>query len=100
MVCVVIVYVRISVITLYKSNDYILFGGDEMKRMILAATEGNEALDDAIKDLEADFDYIIEGLEKLSRTSTDKGKEALSIALEFSQNLVNINNSISNAIIE
>ena len=71
-----------------------------MKRMILAATEGNEALDDAIKDLEADFDYIIEGLEKLSRTSTDKGKEALSIALEFSQNLVNINNSISNAIIE
>lgn len=71
-----------------------------MKRMILAATEGNEALDDAIKDLEADFDYIIEGLEKLSRTSTDKGKEALSIALELSQNLVNINNSISNAIIE
>lgn len=87
-------------ITLYKSNDYILFGGDKMKRMILAATEGNEALDDAIKDLEADFDYIIEGLEKLSRTSTDKGKEALSIALELSQNLVNINNSISNAIIE
>lgn len=71
-----------------------------MKRMILAATEGNEALDDAIKDLEADFDYIIEGLEKLSRTSTDKGKEALSIALELSQDLVNINNSISNAIIE
>lgn len=71
-----------------------------MKRMILAATEGNEALDNAIKDLEADFDYIIEGLEKLSRTSTDKGKEALSIALELSQNLVNINNSISNAIIE
>ena len=71
-----------------------------MKRMILAAIEGNEALDDAIKDLEADFDYIIEGLEKLSRTSTDKGKEALSIALELSQNLVNINNSISNAIIE
>lgn len=71
-----------------------------MKRMILAATEGNEALDDAIKDLEADFDYIIEGLEKLSRTSADKGKEALSIALELSQNLVNINNSISNAIIE
>lgn len=87
-------------ITLYKSNDYILFGGDKMKRMILAATEGNEALDDAIKDLEADFDYIIEGLEKLSRTSADKGKEALSIALELSQNLVNINNSISNAIIE
>lgn len=87
-------------ITLYKSNDYILFGGDKVKRMILAATEGNEALDDAIKDLEADFDYIIEGLEKLGRTSTDKGKEALSIALELSQNLVNINNSISNAIIE
>lgn len=71
-----------------------------MKRMILAATESNEALDDAIKDLEADFDYIIEGLEKLGRTSADKGKEALSIALELSQNLVNINNSISNAIIE
>lgn len=69
-----------------------------MKRMIVAATEQNEALDEAIDNLKADFDYIIEGLEKLGRTSKDKSNEALGIALSISENLSAATQDVADAI--
>lgn len=71
-----------------------------MKKLIFAASESDSALKDNISDLEADFDYIIDGLDKLSRMSSAKEKEALSVSLELSEMLVNINNKISNLMIE
>lgn len=71
-----------------------------MKRYIKAAAESDSALETNIGELKADFDYIVDGLEKLSRMSTDKEKEALSVSLELSGMLSDINNKISNLIIE
>lgn len=69
-----------------------------MKRYIKASSEMSEALDLALDDLNSDFDYIMEGLKKLSRTSTEMDKAALSIALEMSSALSTIIDEISNTI--
>ena len=71
-----------------------------MKRYIRAASDSESPLKTSMDELEADFDYIMNGLEKLSRMGADKEKEALSVALELSSMLTEINNEISNLIIE
>lgn len=71
-----------------------------MKRYIKATSEMSEALDIALDELSSDFEYIIDGLKKLSRTSTDKDKEALSIALNLSSALASTIDDISNSITE
>lgn len=65
-----------------------------MKRYVKAASEKDEALDAAMDDLKSDFDYIVEGLDKLSRDGV--GKEALTIALNLSAELSNITSQIAN----
>lgn len=65
-----------------------------MKRYVKAASEKDEALDAAIDDLKSDFDYIVDGLDKLSRDGI--GKEALTIALNLSAELSNITSQIAN----
>ena len=71
-----------------------------LKKLIFAASEPDSALKDNISDLEADFDYIIDGLDKLSRMGSAKEKDALSVSLELSEMLTDINNKISNLMIE
>jgi len=65
-----------------------------MKRYVKAASEKDEALDAAVDDLKSDFDYIVDGLDKLSRDGV--GKEALTIALNLSAELSNITSQIAN----
>ena len=71
-----------------------------MKRYLRAASDQESPLDDNIGDLKADFDYIIEGLEKLGRMGSDKSKEALSVSLELSGMLGDITSEISNLMID
>lgn len=71
-----------------------------MKRYLRAASDQDSPLDDNISDLKADFDYIIEGLEKLGRMGSDKSKEALSVSLELSGMLSDITSEISNLMID
>lgn len=71
-----------------------------MKRYVKSASDTDSPLDDNIADLKADFDYIIDGLEKLGRMGADKSKGALSISLELSDMLSAINNKISNLMID
>ena len=65
-----------------------------MKRYVKAASEKDEALDAAIDDLKSDFDYIVDGLDKLSRDGV--GKEALTIALNRSAERSDITSQIAN----
>ena len=71
-----------------------------MKRYIRASSDSDSPLETNISDLKADFDYIMDGMEKLSRMGSDKEKEALSISLELSGMLTDINNQISNLMID
>lgn len=69
-----------------------------MKRLIYAAASSDSPLDDSLDDVQADFDYIIDGLEKLGRMGYEK--DALRIANELSEALISIEDSISTAILE
>ena len=61
-----------------------------MKRMIynstrpVTAAEESEVLDDAIAELKANFDYVVEGFEKLGRDGKDGQNRAQQILLELS----------------
>lgn len=70
------------------------------KMSVNAASSTDTPLDDNITDLKADFDYVLDGLEKLGRMGSDKSKGALSISLELSDMLNDINNEISNLMID
>lgn len=71
-----------------------------MKRYVKSASNPDSPLDENIDDLKADFDYVLDGLEKLGRMGSDKSKGALSISLELSDMLNDINNEISNLMID
>lgn len=73
-----------------------------MKRIqrVTAASDGGSKLQDTISDLKSDFEYILDGLEKLERTSSDKANQALTVALELSSNLQDFTDSIASAIRE
>lgn len=66
-----------------------------MKRMIYSSTrpinaaEENEVLDDAIAELKANFDYVVEGFEKLGREGKDGQNRAQQILLELSAAIEN-----------
>lgn len=77
-----------------------------MKRMIMSNTEAveaatgdtNEGLDTVIADIEADFDFILSGLDKLGRMGTDKAKEGQAIGLEISGTLKTVLDTVNSAI--
>lgn len=69
-----------------------------MKYYIRAADEPS-ALDDCLDTLKDDFDYVMDGLDKLSRTGGDSAKAALSIALSLSDTIENHIEQVSNEIV-
>ena len=56
--------------------------------------------DDSVDNLKADFDYVIEGLDKMSRMGGAKEKEALALVLEFSASVTNMINSVAGSVTE
>lgn len=69
-----------------------------MKRYIRSASDSDSALDETLSELKSDFDYILDGLEKLSRIGAEK--EALAIAIDLSDLLTGIDERIANTIAE
>jgi len=70
-----------------------------MKYYIRAADEPS-ALDDCLDNLKDDFDYVMDGLDKLSRTGGDSAKAALSIALSLSDTIENHIEQVSSQILK
>ena len=62
------------------------------------STKSEEAFDEAIDNLEADFDYVIDGLDKLSRDGGEGQSQALQLALEMSSAIQSITDKIASAI--
>lgn len=59
-----------------------------LRRYVRAADEGEDTrLDDMMDSLKADFDYFMDGLDKLARTSAADRSEALIIAEALSDRL-------------
>ena len=58
-----------------------------MKRRIVASTATDDAFKDLIDNLKADFDYIVEGLDKLSRSGNSAISESISIGQSLQSNL-------------
>lgn len=75
-----------------------------MKRMIsssskpVTAAEANEVLDDAIAELKANVDYVIEGFEKLGRDGKEGQNTAQQILLELSAAVENAVQSVASAL--
>ena len=69
-----------------------------MKRYIRAASSDSDSvLDEKLDDIKADFDYAMDGLDKLSRIGLEK--DALRIADELHDALLSAEKSISDVII-
>lgn len=58
-----------------------------MKRRIVASTGTDDAFKDLIDNLKADFDYIVEGLDKLSRSGNSAISESISIGQSLQSDL-------------
>lgn len=75
-----------------------------MKRMIssssrpVTAAEESEVLDDAIAELKANVDYVIEGFEKLGRDGKEGQNTAQQILLELSAAVENAVQSVASAL--
>lgn len=72
--------------------------GSSNQRAIRAADDGNPALDDAMSDMKADFDYVMDGLDRMSRMGGDSSKRALSLALEFNASIGNMISTVANEV--
>lgn len=56
-----------------------------MKRIIAASGDEDTQLQDAISNLKDDFDYAVDGLERLSRQGANGRNDAMMIAENISQ---------------
>lgn len=71
-----------------------------MKRRIFSASDSeNERLDEFLDVLKSDFDYILEGLDKLGRNGVNSGNDALAIAERLQSNLQDTINEIAQKVI-
>ena len=71
-----------------------------MKRRIFSASDSeNERLDEFLDVLKSDFDYILEGLDKLGRSGVNSGNDALAIAERLQSNLQVTINEIAQKVI-
>lgn len=71
-----------------------------MKRRIFSASDSeNDRLDEFLDVLKSDFDYILEGLDKLGRSGVNSGNDALAIAERLQSNLQDIINEIAKKVI-
>lgn len=68
-----------------------------MKRYVYAASDSDSVLEEKMDGIKADFDYAMDGLDKLSRMGLEKS--ALAIAEELHNSLLSIVESISDEII-
>ena len=72
-----------------------------MKRRIITAAEsskGQEALDEALSNLNDNFDYVVDGIEKLSRDGSEGQNQALQLALEMNSAVESVTKKIASAI--
>ena len=71
-------------------------------RRITAASEDkmSEALDNQIDSLKDDFDYAIDGLNKLGRMGVNASNDAMAIAENFHNALQTVINDIANKVVE
>lgn len=71
-----------------------------MKRRIISASDSeNDRLDEFFDVLKSDFDYILEGLNKLGRSGVNSGNDALAIAERLQSNLQDTINEIAEKVI-
>lgn len=71
-----------------------------MKRRIFSASDSeNDRLDEFLDVLKSDFDYILEGLDKLGRSGVNSGNDALAIAERLQSNLQDTINEIAEKVI-
>ena len=71
-----------------------------MKRRIFSASDSeNDRLDEFLDVLKSDFDYIVEGLDKLGRNGVNSGNDALAIAERLQSSLQDIINEIAQKVI-
>lgn len=68
-----------------------------MKRLIVAASNPDSVLDEKIDNVKADFDYIVDGLEKLSRMGLEK--DALDIVDSLQDTLIEVTSQVSSNLI-
>jgi hypothetical protein len=66
----------------------------------IKAAEEPSALEESLDGLKDDFNYIMDGLDKLSRTGDDSAKAALSIALSLSDAIENHIEQVSSQILK
>ena len=71
-----------------------------MKRRIFSASDSeNDRLNEFLDVLKSDFDYILEGLDKLGRSGVNSGNDALAIAERLQSNLQDTINEIAQKVI-
>lgn len=71
-----------------------------MKRRIISASDSeNDRLDEFLDVLKSDFDYILEGLDKLGRNGVNSENDALAIAERLQSNLQDTINEIAQKVI-
>lgn len=74
-----------------------------MKRVlksVTAAENVDNGLDDAIKNLENDFEYLISGIEKLSRSGVNKSNQGLAIVENVSSSIQEFISQVADAVTE
>lgn len=69
-----------------------------MKRRIVASTATDDAFKDLIDNLKADFDYIVDGLDKLSRSGNSAMNESISIGQSLQDDLDRCINEIADKV--
>lgn len=69
-----------------------------MKKIILAADDRSDSYLDAMDQMKADFDYAVEGIEKLARDSKEGERKAIGLMADITSYVNKAISEISNSI--
>lgn len=69
-----------------------------IRQSITAAEEADTGLEDAIDELKANFDYAIDGFDKLARNGKEGQNKANQILLQLAEAVENANKQVAGAI--
>lgn len=69
-----------------------------MKKIILAADDRSDSYLDAMDQMKADFDYAVEGIEKLARDSKEGERKAIGLMADVTSYVNKAISEISNSI--
>lgn len=69
-----------------------------MKKIILAADDRSDSYLDAMDQMKADFDYAVEGIEKLARDSKEGERKAIGLMADVTSYINKAISEISNSI--